>query len=97
MNFLGKTLKSFFREKFEAWGRKVRQGALYITTKENLSFYFKITKIDETKNYLLEKIKHKDLVNENHKKVCRALITLNIFLLLFLLSVDVFHFLNLLH
>ena len=29
--------------------------------------------IDETRNYLLGKIKHNDLMSEKHKKVCRAL------------------------
>ena len=29
--------------------------------------------IDETRNYLLEEIKHNDLMSEKHKKVCRAL------------------------
>ena len=30
-------------------------------------------KIDGTRNYLLDKIKHNDLMGEKHKKVCRAL------------------------
>ena len=33
-----------------------------------LSLEFKLKKIDETKKYLLEEIKHNDLISEKHKK-----------------------------
>ena len=32
-----------------------------------------ITKIDETRNYLIEDIKHNDLMSEKHKKTCKYL------------------------
>ena len=33
-----------------------------------LSLEFKLKKIDETKKYLLEEIKHNDLISEKYKK-----------------------------
>ena len=33
----------------------------------------KIKKVDETRNYLLEEIKHNDLISENHKKTSKYL------------------------
>ena len=38
--------------------------------KENVSLDFRL---HETRNYLLDEIKHNDLMNEKHKKVCRTL------------------------
>ena len=38
--------------------------------KENASLEFRL-KIDETKNYLLEEIKHNDLMSKKHKKCVR--------------------------
>ena len=35
--------------------------------KENINLDFRIKKIDGTRNYLLEEIKHNDLRNEMHK------------------------------
>ena len=32
-----------------------------------------LKKIDETRNYLLEEIKHNNLMNEMHKKTCKCL------------------------
>ena len=40
-------------------------------TKEILNF--KLKKPDATRNYLLQEIKNIDLMNEQHKKLCRAL------------------------
>ena len=37
------------------------------------SLEFRLKKIHETRNYLLEKVKHNDLTSEKHKKVCKAL------------------------
>ena len=37
------------------------------------SLDFKLKTIDETINYLLDEIKHNDLMSEKHKKVCRNL------------------------
>ena len=42
-------------------------------TKENVIIYFRLKKIDEARNYLLEEIKHNDLMIEKHKKVCKTL------------------------
>ena len=36
------------------------------------SFDFRLKMIDETRNHILEEIKHNDLMNEKHKKVCNA-------------------------
>ena len=41
--------------------------------KENVTFDFKLKKIDETRNYLLEGIKDSELMTTKHKKVYRAL------------------------
>ena len=42
--------------------------------KEKISLDFRQReKIDETRNYLLEEIKHNNLMSEKHKKACRAL------------------------
>ena len=40
--------------------------------KENISLDFILKKIHETRNYLLEGIKHNYIINKKHKKVCRA-------------------------
>ena len=37
------------------------------------SLEFRLKKIDETRNYLLNEIKHNNLVNEKHKKTCKYL------------------------
>ena len=55
-------------------------------SKENRSFEFRLKNIDETRNYLLEEIKHNDLIREKHKKVDRAL---NYFEHFFICSSDV--------
>ena len=40
---------------------------------EEASFDFKLGKINETRNYLLDEIKHNDLISEEHKKTCKYL------------------------
>ena len=60
--------------------------------KENINFNFRLRKTDETRNYLSVEINHNELMNEKHKKVYGAY-----FEHLFLLSVDVFQFFQLLH
>ena len=40
--------------------------------KENVSLDFRLKKTDETRNYLLDEIKHNDFMSETHKKVCRV-------------------------
>ena len=42
-------------------------------TKENVNLDFRLKKLDETRNYLIDGIKHNHLMSEKHKKVCRAL------------------------
>ena len=42
-------------------------------SKENVSLNLVLKKIDETRNQLLEEIKHNDLISEKHKKVCKDL------------------------
>ena len=50
----------------------------YITTlktnmaKRNVRLDFRLNKIDETRNNLLEEIKLNDAMSEKHKKVCRV-------------------------
>ena len=41
--------------------------------KENVSLDSRLTKIDETRNYLLDETEHYGLMSEEHRKVCRAL------------------------
>ena len=36
---------------------------------ENISQQFKLKNIDETRNYLIEEINQKELMNKEHKKV----------------------------
>ena len=44
------------------------------TLKTNMSIQaFRFKKIHETKNYLLEEIKHNDLMSEKYKKTCKHL------------------------
>ena len=40
---------------------------------EETSLEFRLRKIDETRNYLLEEIKHNDLMSEKYKKTCKYL------------------------
>ena len=41
------------------------------------SLEFRLKKIDETRNYLLDGIKHNDLISQKYKKTCKYSITLN--------------------
>ena len=41
--------------------------------KENAGLAFRLKKIDETRNYLLEEIKHNELIRQKHKKGCATL------------------------
>ena len=38
-------------------------------SRENVSLDFRLKTIDETRNYLLEEIKHNNLMSEKHKKI----------------------------
>ena len=40
---------------------------------EEASLEFRLRKIDETRNYLLDEIKHNDLLSEKYKKTCKYL------------------------
>ena len=40
---------------------------------EEASLKFRLRKIDETKNYLLDEIKHNDLMSGKYKKTCKYL------------------------
>ena len=44
-----------------------------INTVEEASLEFRIRKIDETRNYLLDEIKRNDLMCEKYKKTCKYL------------------------
>ena len=48
--------------------------------KQNVSIDFRLKKIDETRNYLLEKIKQNDLMSQKHKKASGALNCFELFL-----------------
>ena len=48
---------------------------------EEASLEFRLRKIDETSNYVLEKIKHNDFMTQKYKKACKYLIILNTYLL----------------
>ena len=38
---------------------------------EEASLAFRLIKIDETRNYLLDEIKHNDLISEKYKQTCK--------------------------
>ena len=40
---------------------------------EEISLEFRLRKIDETRNYLLDEIKHNDLMKEKYKSTCKYL------------------------
>ena len=44
-----------------------------IMTEENMNQEFRLKKIDETRNYLIEEINRNKLVCKEHKNVCRVL------------------------
>ena len=41
--------------------------------KENVSFEFRLNKIEETKSCLSEEIEHTELMSKKHKKICTTL------------------------
>ena len=49
---------------------------------EEASFEFRLRKIDEARNYLLDEIRHNDLMNEKYKKTCKYLNYVEHFLIL---------------
>ena len=60
------------------------------------SFEFRLRKIDETRNYFLDEIKHNDLMCEKHKKTRKYLNYLEHLLILVLKLLAAFQFLHLL-
>ena len=48
-----------------------------MTKEENISLNFRLKKIDETRNFYIEKIKENDLIRKKSKRVCADLKTLN--------------------
>ena len=44
-----------------------------INMAEEASLEFRLRKFDETRDYLLEEIKHNDLISEKYKKTCKYL------------------------
>ena len=57
----------------------------------------RLRKIDETKNYLLDKIKHIKLMSEKYKKTCKYLNYVKHLLILVSAVTAVFQFLHLVH
>ena len=49
---------------------------------EEASIEFRLRKIDETRNYLLNEIRHNDLIREKYKKTCKYLNYIENFLFL---------------
>ena len=45
---------------------------LNINMIKEASLPFRLTQIDEIRNYLLDEIKHNDLISEKYKKTCKA-------------------------
>ena len=42
-------------------------------SEENINQEFRVKKIDEVRNYLIEEINQNELMSKKHKKVCRVL------------------------
>ena len=49
---------------------------------EEASLEFRLRKVDETRSYLLDTIKHNDLMSEKYKKACKYLIYIKHLLIL---------------
>ena len=49
---------------------------------ENLSHEFRLKNTNKTRNYLIEEINLNELINKKHKKVCRTLNYVELFLIL---------------
>ena len=57
-------------------------GILKINKVEEASLEFRLKKIHGTRNYLLDEIKHNDLMSEKYKKTCQYLNCVENFLIL---------------
>ena len=64
---------------------------------EEASLEFRLRKIGETRNYLLDKIKHNDLMSEKYKKTCKYVNYVGHFLILASTVTSCVQFLHLLH
>ena len=60
--------------------------------KENIIQEFRLKKIDETRNYLIEEIKQNELMSKKHKKVWTTLNYIEHFLILASTITGCFHF-----
>ena len=49
--------------------------------KQSISLAFRLKKMDDARNYLLEEVKYNDLMSEKHKKACSALNSFEHFLI----------------
>ena len=70
---------------------------LQINMVEGASLEFRLRNIDETRNYLLDEIKHNDLINEKYRKTCKYLNYIEYLLTLtstVIGCVSIFEFLN---
>ena len=69
----GKTLLDY-GDLFSSNCYKNNDKIIYKYSKVNMScLEFELRKIGETRNYLLDQIKHNDLINEKCKKTCKYL------------------------
>ena len=71
----GKTLLDY-TNLFSPYDYKKNDKLIYISILkinmvEKSSLEFRLRKIDETRNYLLDEIKHNDLMSEKYKKTCK--------------------------
>ena len=71
----GKTLLDY-TNLFSPYDYKKNDKIIYISILkinmvEKSSLEFRLRKIDETRNYLLDEIKHNDLMSEKYKKTCK--------------------------
>ena len=54
------------------YNEKKHISILNIKMIKEASLPFRLTQIDEIRNYLLDEIKHNDLISEKYKKTCKA-------------------------
>ena len=71
----GKTLLDYnlFSMNYYKSNDKKYMSILNINKIKEASLQFRLRQIDETRNYLLDEIKHNDLMSEKNKKTCKYL------------------------
>ena len=71
----GKTLLDYnlFSMNYYKSNDKKYMSILNITKIKEASLQFRLRQIDETTNYLLDEMKHNDLMSEKNKKTCKYL------------------------